>query len=343
MTIWPLWKRIGFRFLFVYLVLYSFPSPLDYVPFISEYILRPWLAMWHALEKPLFHIPAATPNGSDDSTWGWALIACMLAVAAIVTLIWSVLDRRRPNYMRLHQYLHAYVRLTLAAAMLSYGILKVIPVQFPPPPLYRLVQTFGSFSPMSLLWAFMGASAGYTIFAGASEVLAGLLLIPRRTSMLGALVTIGVMSNVVALNVFYDVSVKLYSFHLLMMAVFVAAPDARRLFDFFLRQPAEPLFRTRALHVTSLVLRTLLVLTVIYLGARQAITFILESKTAAGRSPLRGVWNVDVLDVDGVSHPPLVTDATRWRRIVFDVRRSSISLMSDEHLLYKTKFDQKKR
>lgn len=37
------------------------------------------------------------------------------------------------------------------------------------------------------------------------------------------------MTNVVALNFFYDVPVKLYSSHLLLMAVFLLLPDVQRL------------------------------------------------------------------------------------------------------------------
>jgi hypothetical protein len=345
MITWPLWKRIGFRFLFAYFVLYAFPFPLDFMPFIGGRLVGPWIRMWETLAKPFFHIPAeVSSNGSGDMTWNYVQIACFAAVAAIATLIWSVLDRKRPNYVRLHQYLHAYLRFALAAAMLDYGVAKVIPTQFPPPPLDRLVQTYGDSSPMGLLWTFMGTSAAYTIFSGAAEMLGGLLLIARRTTLLGALVSIAVLSNIVALNFFYDVPVKIYSLHLLMMAVFVAAPDTRRLIDFFILRPAEPLFRTRALHITSLVLRTLVVATIIYIAAQTAFGFIGEMRNVALRSPLRGVWNVDVLDVDGVSRPPLVTDAARWRRFVFDYQgRMSIFLMSDERLRYTIDLDPKKK
>jgi hypothetical protein len=226
--------------------------------------------------------------------------------------------------------------------MISYGLAKVIPSQFPPPRLDRLVETYGASSPMGILWAFMGTSVAYSIFTGAAELLGGLLLIPRRTALLGALVSIGVMSNVVALNFFYDVPVKLFSLHLLLMAVFVAAPDARRLVDFFVLHPVEPLFQTRRTHVGALVLRTLLLIAFVYIAGKQSLGYIQQTGSAAGRSPLRGVWNVDVLEIDGVPRPPLVTDVSRWRRFVFDVPGfASIFLMSDERVRYTAQLDEK--
>src|SRR5262249_11775618 len=79
----------------------------------------------------------------------------------------------------------------------------------------------------------MGTSMAYTIFAGICEVVAGTLLLFRRTTMLGATISFGVLLNIALLNFCYDVPVKLYSTNLLLMAIFLAAPDLRRLLNFF--------------------------------------------------------------------------------------------------------------
>jgi len=349
MNDWPPAKRIGFRFLFAYFVLYIFPFPLDYIPYAGDWLSAPWQAMWNALvpfaARTVFHVTAdVLPNGSGDTTWNYVQVAVMLAMAAVIALIWSVLDRKRANYIRLHQYLHAYVRFFLAQSMFTYGFAKVIPSQFPPPGLDRLVGTYGASSPMGVLWTFMGTSAGYSIFTGAAELLGGILLIPRRTTLLGALVSIGVLSNVVALNFFYDVPVKLYSAHLLLMAMFVAAPGVPHLFGFFLRIPTEPLFTKRWAHIGALVFRSLIVGMFVYIGVTQSLRYVRQTGTVASRSPLRGVWNVDELVVDGTPRPPLVTDLTRWRRFVFDVPvYNSIYLMNDSRVRYMVKVDEKKK
>ena len=125
--------------------------------------------------------------------------------------------------------------------MITYGSVKVIKSQFPNPTLDRLLQPFGDASPMGLLWTFMGASESYNIFTGAGEMLGGLLLTTRRTTLLGALVCFGVMSHVAMLNFSYDVPVKLFSMHLLAMALFLMAPDLGRLARMFvLNRPVEP-------------------------------------------------------------------------------------------------------
>ncbi len=49
----------------------------------------------------------------------------------------------------------------------------------------------------------------------------------------GALVCLGDWIHVFALNVTYDVPVKPLSFHLILLSLFVLAPDLKRLADFF--------------------------------------------------------------------------------------------------------------
>jgi hypothetical protein len=40
--------------------------------------------------------------------------------------------------------------------------------------------------------------------------------------------------------------------------------------------------------------------------------------TGSPKSPLYGIWEVDEMSIDGQLRPPLVTDAERWGRVVFD-------------------------
>lgn len=125
--------------------------------------------------------------------------------------------------------------------LIKYGAVKLIPVQFPPPDLHRLLEPFGDASPMGLLWTFMGASTAYNVFAGSVETIAGLLLFFPRTSLLGALVSMAAVCQICALNLCYDVPVKLFTLHLLGMVVFLVAGDARRLANlFWLNRPGEP-------------------------------------------------------------------------------------------------------
>ncbi len=77
----------------------------------------------------------------------------------------------------------------------------------------------------------MVASKAYTIFCGVVEVLGGVLLLIPRLTTIGAMVCFATLSNVFVLNLSYDVPVKLLSFHLLLMSLFLLAPALPRLAD----------------------------------------------------------------------------------------------------------------
>lgn len=232
---WSQPARIGFRFLVSYFALYHFAlvdnSEWDY----KWLTLKPlWTRVVPWLGHHVLHIArdiATEGNGSGDKLYDWLLAGTFACIAIVATIVWSIVDRRRARYDRLAALFHVFIRFHVAVQMITYGLAKAIPSQFPPPGSARLLETFGEASPMGILWAFMGASTAYTVFAGLGELAGGILVVFRRTATLGALVSAGVMTNVVMLNFCYDVPVKLFSSHLLLMTLIVAAPDARRLVD----------------------------------------------------------------------------------------------------------------
>ena len=120
------------------------------------------------------------------------------------------------------------VRLALAASLFEYGMTKVIPTQFAAPSLTTLVTPAGDLTLSALLWTSIGAAPAYEIVTGCVELLAGVLLLVPRTTLLGALIAAGALTNVFVLNLTYDVGLKVVSFHLVLLAVVLLLPDLRR-------------------------------------------------------------------------------------------------------------------
>lgn len=350
---WNPAARIAFRFAFAYLILFMLPFPLGGVPY-TDALAEPYTKLWDAVVPwvgrhilGLSNEVSVAVNGSGDRTYDYVWTLCLLALALSAAVVWTLLDRRRAAYPRLYRLLRAYVRLYLGTVMILYGSAKVINVQFFHPPLDRMLQPFGEASPMGLLWTFMGSSEPYAFFTGAAEVLGGVLLFARRTAALGALVSAGVLVNVVVLNFSYDVPVKLYSSHLLALALFLAAPEFRRLANVFLlnrtAEPAviRPLFESARLNRAALVLRMLFLAAVLSLALYQSYDL---RKTLTQRSPLYGVWEVEEFDSDGQPRPPLLTDQTRWRRVVFDRPGVlAVQTMSESRLRYRLELDEGKK
>jgi hypothetical protein len=280
------------------------------------------VAKW--VGKNVFDVELARfPTGSGDTTFDWVQLCCTAAAAMVVTTAWTLIARRRPIGAPLRDWIRAFVRFGLATILVSYGAYKVIPTQFTRPSLDRLLQPFGDASPMGLLWTFMGASPAFCIVTGAAEMLAGLLLVPRKTALLGALASIGVMSVIVAMNFCYDVPVKLYSAHLLAMAAFVAAHDGRRLAGFFvLERPvaaSEPrmLWRPAWLDRGARIVAALFALAWVACTLQQSASVRASYGATVADESLRGIWDVEEFELEGERLPPLVTEERRWRRVVF--------------------------
>jgi len=292
-----------------------------------------WIAshLFHA-QLPLVY----TGSGSGDKTFDWVMNFFLLVFCAIATVIWSVIDRRRVNYVTLSKWFRLFLRFALASQMFGYGLDKMVPLQMPFPYLTRLLEPYGNFSPMGVLWASVGASPAFEIYVGFAETLAGIFLIFPRTTMLGALIALCDMTHVFMLNMTYDVPVKLFSFNLLLMALFLLAPECQRIIDFFLRNCAAApavhpeLFRSRRANRIAFWLQVAFGLWMIgstVYGARDA-----WHTYGGGRvkSPLYGIWNIEEVTIDGQVRSPLLTDYDRYRRAIFDLpERMSFQRMDD--------------
>lgn len=261
------------------------------------------------------------PGGSGDTTYNYVEVLVFVLAALAIGVVWTFATRGSPVSLRVCDFVNVLVRYNLAAVMLSYGWHKVWPIQMPAPGPDRLIGNIGDMSPMGILWTLMGTSAAYQIFGGLGEVAGGALLLFRRTALLGALVTAGVMANVVALNFCFDVPVKLFSSHLLLQAVFLIAPHAARLLALLLANlPAQPAvlrpFPVRSWAVwTPLQALKLAVLACIAVKpGLDNYRYMLADGALAPKKAWEGVYRVESFTRDGVADRAL-EDADRWVRV----------------------------
>jgi hypothetical protein len=262
-------------------------------------------------------------SGSGDQAVIWVLVFCLLVVAAVITGIWTALDHRS-EYTRPNAWFLVFIRLCLAGQMIFYGIAKVIPTQMPSPPLAALLQPYGDFSPMSVLWMQVGSSHPYEILLGCAEVLGGLLLVVARTATLGAMLSLVSLAQVFVLNMTFDVPVKILSFHLVLLCLILLAPQTRRLANVLvLERPSEPatqprLFRTQRAERIATTVQIFLGIWVLIGCVQIGWDSWREYGGGAPKPSLYGIWNVTEFDMDGAALPPLTTEENRWQRLVFD-------------------------
>jgi uncharacterized membrane protein YphA (DoxX/SURF4 family) len=361
---WTPIQKIAFRFFCCFFLLYIFPFPLDSFPFINEIIsvgdkIAEWYAApfqaytnwWHliiawigknilALKTPI----TIFTNGSGDTTYDYVLLLTHFCLALLACTAWSLLDRRRKSYNQAYYWLRVVIRYYLGAVMLGYGFAKVFHLQMPFPYLSQLVQPFGDKSPMGLAWSFFGYSKGYSAFTGWVEVMGGFLLFFRRTALLGSVLVALVMLNVAAINYCFDVPVKLYSSMLFIMAVFLTAPDIKRLLCVFVyHKPVLPasfptMLSSKKMRTARIVLKFLFIASVLYSNISGSLSAKKQYGDERKLPPLYGIYNSEFTVRNNDTLLPLVTDSTQWRQLI--VQRegyAQVKLMNDSLRRYEFK------
>jgi hypothetical protein len=151
------------------------------------------------------------------------------------------------------------------------------------------------------------------------------------------------MTQVFMLNMTYDVPVKLFSFHLLLMSALLLAPECPRLFGFlFLNRAVGPSAQPRNNWRIALVLQLVFGLWLLAGNVYGVWTAWKIYGGGRARSPLYGIWNVEEMSVDSQVRAPLITDPARWRRLVFQFPESmAFQRMDDSFARYTASIDTK--
>jgi hypothetical protein len=331
---WPHWQRLLFRFFSVYLVLQIEPwnwfraipgarFVLGYYETAVDWAVRAGNARFVRVRETL--IPE---NGSGDTSWAWAQLWLYLGLAAVACIVWTILDRKRRNYERLAFWLRMVVRYYIAAAALSYGIIKLFVLQMPFPALSQLATPLGDLLPMRLSWLFIGYSVPYQFFSGAMETTAGLLLLYRRTVTAGLFAATGAFMNVVMINLAYDVPVKLFASHLLFACLFLLALDMKRLLGFLVLNtgaPAttayDPHFAAKWQRWGSIGVKLFLVFQFLVFPLQNGWHRYQAANAAMGPGPFEpGVYDVRRFVVNRDTVPASSGDTLRWKDVIFDTR-----------------------
>lgn len=329
---WPAWRKIVFRFFFIYLLFVVAPwTWLDAIPgvdYVTQfyYDFMDWAVK--TANAKLFHVrPVLVPvNGSGDTSWGWTQLWLLLTIALTGCIVWAILDRARPGYSRLNYLTCLFTRYYVAMVALSYGIIKLFALQMWFPNLSQLATPLGDYLPMRLCWMFVGYSQPYQVFSGAMEVIAALLLLYRRTATLGVLMACGVFINVMMLNLSYDIPVKLYSMQLVVLCLFLLVNEWSRVVNFFILNKATDAgsmyqfpYTSKRMRITRIILKIAFLVIAVVLPFFNDVKYYKTQHTETNVAPLKkGIYDIPVFVVNHDSVPALVSDSLRWQDIVFD-------------------------
>ncbi|WP_299213492.1 hypothetical protein [uncultured Dokdonia sp.] len=348
---WSRLAKIGFRFSFIYFLLIIFFQNNGAYPFFDYLTNKPIefmqnFATWFG--KNIVGIPYdinTGPNGSGDTTYDYLVIFIIFLVAIFGTLLWSILDRNRQNYKKLYYWLTTGMRYYVGLMLISYGLIKIIQLQFSAPTFYRLMETYGESSPMGLAWTFLGFSEGYNLFMGIAEALAGLLLF-RRTLTLGAVITLMTTMNVMAVNYFFDIPVKILSTHLVIITLFLLSRDIKKVMQFLVTNKAvqrltiikPPQFK-KGIKIGLNVLKGIVIAYALGYGFYNSLASRELYGSDVPKPALYGVYEVTNYVINGDTITNYKSDQL-WKDIRFEREgRVQVHKMNKKNIYYKIEVD----
>jgi hypothetical protein len=329
---WTVWQKNAFRFCFLFLATTSFTA---YNVFITIFnisweahgkllaVLRQPIA-W--LDNHFYHfgfIPDKHGTFLGDGPFGWAFLLTLFFLSIIGTIIWAIADRKRNNYNRLHFWFRTYLAYYLFLTLVIYAFEKIIPVQMPYPDVTDLLTPVGDQSGFAMVWNFIGSNGAYSIFSGICELTAALLVLFRRTRIFGSLFMVTVLINVVCLNVFYNIMVKLLCLQLLVTALFLLAPYVPALFRFFYK--LQPVSLLEKEYRFSTPWKKWTVMLLLLAPAWVSLAIVKKSMGTQKQNILnrknQKLYNAEIFIRGNDTLPPLLSDTLRWKRFVFTAFR----------------------
>ncbi|MGK4568561.1 hypothetical protein [Flavobacterium sp. 3HN19-14] len=260
-------------------------------------------------------------NGSGDTSYGWVQVILYLTIATVGTVLWTALDYNRKNYRKLDYIIWTTMRYFICFIAFVYGSIKLFMMQMGFPSLSQLATPLGDYLPMRFTWAFIGYSDAYQFFSGLMEMVVFFLLLFRRTVTLGLFIGLGVFINVMMLNLCYDVPVKLFSIHLVIMCFLMLTPDLKRIFTFFIFN--RPTHISSAYHFSSAkrwMRITRLILKIIFFALNAFVLYDTYEYYAMQdkKGFAEGVYDVQHYIVNNDTIPVLANDSLAWKDIIFD-------------------------
>ncbi len=330
-------ERSAVRSLAIFAVLVSLPlAPQYWHQLFGQHV---------AIFQVLFDLVNYVPNILPTPQWGLASFSSLFAIAFFALAggtVWANLDRRGENDSDLYNAARLLLQYKLAFALLSYGIVKFFPLQFPHITLSDLNTNYGDFLPWKIYYLTnSAAAAGYQRTLGAFEVVSGILLLWRRFSSIGAVVAAGALVDIVLVNFAYQIGDHVYATLLLLIAVIILTNDAHRLFDLLILRRAARAdhFHSRLSDYSQrkfsvAVHAFVIAFFVIYAVATYASYRNRDwpSSGVAGLASSEGLYDVKEFSVNDNIIPYSIVDPVRWQNVVFE-RWNTLSIRSNRPLV----------
>ncbi|MHA4812130.1 hypothetical protein ACX0G9_28810 [Flavitalea flava] len=154
-----------------------------------------------------------------------------LVAAIIYALIWQVRKTNNPATLAFWQGL---IRYGVAFDLATFGWEKICHLQLVMP-VSKFDLPYGSFTPSDLFWTFFSHSYLFGCIIAGVQIAGAMLLLFRRTRLVGVFILLPVLANVLLMDIFYQIgdSVVTHASIMMLGALYFLFIEFNRLKEFF--------------------------------------------------------------------------------------------------------------
>ena len=185
----------------------------------------------------------------------------------------------------------------LSAKYICFGIPKLLHMQFN-------ILRHEAYTPLAQLtkydhmWSFFGRSYNYNLFLGLIEILIGILVVFKRTRLIALLMLLGVSTNILILNIEFDIDFAIghVAFDLMacLLLLLPFLPDLR---EFFLKQGGKMKLGQAENRSTLVRSIPLLFVSILTIGYFIFSVYIKNLYTP----PVQGTYVIEKIEINGIA------------------------------------------
>ncbi len=265
---------------------------------------------------------------TSDSTTLYLLVFLLFCVAIILNLLFRFFNFWKQNHDKIFKIIQLVLTYYLSLILLKYGFDKIFKAQFYLPEPNTLFTPLGMLDKDILYWSTLGVSHSYNVFMGMFEGFPALMLLNKKTRILGLFIVSGVLVNVVFINFGFDISVKLFSSFLLLTSLILLAPSFKSILKFFIlsRPTSLPYLTGQAIIASNVVRFSLKAIIIIFIFTESLLPYLKSGQYNDDKIPriyMHGAYEV-------LSMVPIATEDDKKNIKRFFIHRNSYFIFQYE-------------
>lgn len=161
-----------------------------------------------------------------------SMVPLLCIISAVIYLI--IWQSRKTNNPATLAFLQGLIRFGVAFDLASFGWEKIFHLQLVMPQ-SKLELPYGSFTPSDLFWTFFSHSYLFGCIIAGFQIVGALLLLFRRTRLLGVFVLLPILTNILLMDIFYQIgaSVVVHTSIMMLGTLYFLFIEFDRLKQFF--------------------------------------------------------------------------------------------------------------